>query len=162
MATEPRPRARAERAAPYRQPASALRARARRGRGAAGLGAVLTLAAVLGCQQREADAQLLLPATSVVATNEVLGIVTADSLRVRTQPTVRAEVLSYLRRGEVVEVLQHGEHEERIDGDVAYWVEVTYEGVRGWAFGSHVDLVAPGTPADQVSERVRATRSHRD
>jgi uncharacterized protein YgiM (DUF1202 family) len=138
-----------------------LRAAARRVAAAA---AVAVAAATLtGCQKHESSAgHLVLPATSVISTSEQRGIIAADSLRVRAQPSVRAEVLSHFRRGEVVEVLQHGEHEERIDGDVAYWVEVTYEGVRGWAFGSHVDLVAPGTPADQVSERVRATRSHRD
>ena len=154
MPIDPRSRAPVRRG-PDRQPAAA--------RGVMGLGAALAVAvATLGCQQHESDARLLLPATSVVATNEVFGIVVADSLRVRTQPTVRAEVLSYLRRGEVVEVLQRGEYEERIAGDVGYWFEVSYEGVRGWAFGSHVELLAPGTAADEVSARARAARVGHD
>ena len=132
----------------------------RRARAAGAAALVLALAAVaLGCQQRESDARLLLPATSVVETNEVRGIVTADSLRVRAQPSVRAEVLSYLRRGEVVEVVRRGEQQERIAGTSGHWFEVTYQGVRGWAFGSHLELVAPGTAPGEVSARVEATRS---
>ena len=100
----------------------------------------------------------MLPATTVVATNEVRGVVTAESLRVRAQPSVRAEVLSYLRRGEVVEVLRRGEQEERIDGTPGYWFEVSVEGVRGWAFGTHLDLLTPGATDAAVNARVEAAR----
>ena len=68
-------------------------------------------------------------------------MVVADSLRVRDQPSVRSEVLSYLRRGEVVEVLQRGEREEQIEGESGYWYEVTFQGVTGWVFGSHLELI---------------------
>lgn len=134
--------------------------RRRSGRAAA-LAVLLVLAAAVapGCRQREAETQLRLPATSVVATNEVRGIVTADSLRVRAQPSVRSEVLSYLRRGEVVEVLQRGEQQERIDGALGYWLEVTFEGVRGWAFGSHLEVLAPGAADGEVNARVQAALS---
>ena len=126
----------------------------------AALGAVLVVgAAALGCQQYESEERLLLPATTVVATNEVRGIVIADSLRVRAQPSVRAEVLSYLRRGEVVEVVRRGEQEERIAGDLGYWFEVTFQGVRGWAFGTHLDLLAPGATDAEVNARAEAARS---
>lgn len=125
---------------------------------AAAAAALLLAAAALGCQQRESAAHLVLPATSVVETNEVRGVVTADSLRVRAQPSVRAEVLSYLRRGEVVEVVGRGEQQERIDGTPGYWLEVSYQGVRGWAFGSHLELAEPGAAAGEVSARVRAAR----
>ena len=128
---------------------------------AAALAVLLVLAAAVtpGCRQREAETQLRLPATSVVATNEVRGIVTADSLRVRAQASVRSEVLSYLRRGEVVEVLQRGEQQERIDGALGYWLEVTFEGVRGWAFGSHLEVLAPGAADGGVNARVQAALS---
>ena len=123
-------------------------------------GLLLALAAAgASCQKQEPAAQLLLPTTTVVATNEWRGIVTADSLRVRFQPSVRAKVLSYLRRGEVVEVLQRGTDQERIAGAVAYWFEVSYQGVRGWVFGSHLDLIDPGAGADEVRMLVRATRT---
>ena len=116
-------------------------------------------AATLGCQQDQSEERLLLPATTVVATNEVRGIVIADSLRVRVQPSVRAEVLSYLRRGEVVEVMRRGEQEERIGGNQGYWFEVTFEGVRGWVFGTHLDLLSPGATDAAVNARVEAARS---
>jgi len=121
--------------------------------------ALVACVAALGCQQDESEERLLLPATTVVATNEVRGVVTADSLRVRARPSVRAEVISYLRRGEVVEVLRRGEQEERIDGTPGYWLEVTFQGVRGWAFGTHLDLLAPGASDAAVNARAEAARS---
>ena len=159
--TEQRAPAAAGAPARPRLPASRAGAKARRRGGSAALGAALVVgAAALGCQQDQSEERLLLPATTVVATNEVRGIVTADSLRVRARPSVRAEVLSYLRRGEVVEVLRRGEQEERVGGDQGYWLEVTFDGVRGWAFGTHLDLLSPGATDAAVNARVEAARSH--
>ena len=106
------------------------------------LGVVLVTAALtVGCRGREPETAIVLPPTSVVAVQEQHGMVVADSLRVRAQPSVRSEVLSYLRRDEVVEVLQRGEREEQIEGEIGYWYEVTYQGVTGWVFGSHLELI---------------------
>ena len=157
---EPRPRVAAGPKAQHGLPDATAGRKPRRRGGLAVLSAVLVVgAAALGCQQHETEERLLLPATTVVATNEVRGIVTAESLRVRAQPSVRAQVLSYLRRGEVVEALRRGEQEERIGGDLGYWFEVTFQGVRGWAFGTHLDRLAPGATDAEVNARVKAARS---
>ena len=127
---------------------------------AAALAAVVLAAALTGCQQQESPGgHLVLPATSVISTSEQRAVIAADSLRVRVQPSVRAEVLSHFRRGEVVEVLRRGEFEERVAGDVAHWFEVTHQGVRGWVFGSHLELVTPGTAAAEVEALVRTVRA---
>ena len=134
---------------------------ARRGAGAAvALAAVALAAAMTGCQKQESSAgHLVLPATSVISTSEQRAIIAADSLRVRTRPSVRAEVLSHFRRGEVVEVVRRGEFEERVAGDVDHWFEVSHQGVRGWVFGSHLEMVTPGTAAAEVEALVRAVRA---
>ena len=138
-----------------------LRAAARRV--AAAAAAVLAAAALTGCQKHESSAQhLVLPATSVISTSEQRGIIAAEFLRVRAQPSVRAEVLSHFRRGEVVEVLRRGEFEERVAGDLAYWFEVTHQGVRGWVFGSHLEMVTQGADAAEVDARVRDVRAAGD
>ena len=132
--------------------------------GLAGIAAVVLAAAMLaGCQKNESSAgRLVLPATSVVSTSEQRAVIAADSLRVRAQPSVRATVLSHFRRGEVVEVLRRGEFEERIAGNLAYWFEVTHQGVRGWVFGSHLELVTPGADAAEVAALVRDVRAAGD
>ena len=138
-----------------------LRLRVRRVSGAASLAAAaLAAAALIGCQKQETSAgHLVLPATSVIATSEQRAIIAADSLRVRAQPSVRAQVLSHFRRGEVVEVLRRGEVEERVGGDLGHWFEVTHQGVRGWVFGSHLELVTPGAGAAEVDALVRDIRA---
>ena len=122
--------------------------------------AAVAVAALTGCQNQESSAgHLVLPPTSVISTSEQRGIIAAGFLRVRAQPSVRAEVLSHFRRGEVVEVLRRGDFEERVAGDLAYWFEVTHQGVRGWVFGSHLELVTAGADAAEVEARVRDVRA---
>ena len=135
--------------------------RARRAAGTALALATVALAAALsGCQKQESSGgHLVLPATSVISTSEQRAIIAADSLRVRAEPSVRAKVLSHFRRGEVVEVLRRGEFEERVAGDVGHWFEVTHQGVRGWVFGSHLELVTAGAAAAEVDALVRAIRA---
>ena len=140
-----------------------LRAVARRVAAAAAAAVAVAAATLTGCQKHESSAgHLVLPATSVISTSEQRGIIAADSLRVRAQPSVRAEVLSHFRRGEVVEVLRRGEFEERVAGDLAYWFEVTHQGVRGWVFGSHLEMVTAGADAAEVAARVRDVRAAGD
>ena len=129
-------------------------------RAGAALLLVVTAAAPTACRKQETDAQeLTLPPTSVISTSEQHGIVAADSLRVRVQPSARAEVLSHFRRGEVVQVLQRGEFQERVAGNLAYWFEVNHQGVRGWVFGFHLELFAPGTDIAEVQARAHAVRA---
>lgn len=137
---------------------------ARRRAGRAGIAAAMLAAAALtGCQKGESSAaHLVLPATSVVSTSEQRAVIAADSLRVRAQPSVRAQVLSHFRRGEVVQVLRRGEFEERIAGNLAHWFEVTHQGVRGWVFGSHLELATPGADAAEVAALVRDVRAAGD
>ena len=116
-------------------------------------------AVLAACRKQETGArQLTLPPTSVISTSERYGIIAADSLRVRAQPSVRAEVLAHFRRGEVVQVVERGEHQERVAGNLAYWFEVNHQGVRGWVFGSHLELFPPGTDSAEVRDRARVVR----
>ena len=100
-------------------------------------------AMITSCRNQEPISPLLLPSTSVIETSEVWAVVTADSLRLRAQPTLRAKILSNLYRGEVVEIFKRSEEKENIDGKTDFWFEVTIEGVNGWVFGSHLELVGP-------------------
>ena len=132
----------------------------RRGARATVAAAAVLAAALTGCQKQESSTgHLVLPATTVISTSEQRAIIAADSLRVRVQPSVRARVLAHFRRGEVVEVLRRGEFEERVAGDLAHWFEVTHQGVRGWVFGSHLELVPPASGAAEVAALVRDIRA---
>ena len=98
---------------------------------------------ISSCQNQEPVKPPLLPSNSVVETSDVWGVVTADSLRLRLQPSLRAKILSNLIRGEVVKILKRGDVQESINGATNYWFEVMIEGVNGWVFGSHLELVRP-------------------
>ena len=106
------------------------------------LGVVLAAAAAgLGCRGRQSETTLVLAPTSVVTVEEQYAMVAADSLRVRVEPSVRSEVLAYLRRGEIVEVLEQGASEQRIGDNTSYWYRINYQAVTGWVFGAHLEML---------------------
>jgi hypothetical protein len=100
----------------------------------------LTAVALSNCGQSSTQEEILLPATSVLTTGQRWGVVRSEFLRVRESAALSAEVLSYLRRGEVIEVLSRSDRREQVEGESEYWYQVSHEGVRGWAYGAYIGI----------------------
>ena len=102
--------------------------------------AALATAALTGCGQRPVAEEMVLPPTSELTTGQQWGVVRSEFLRLRADATLRGEVLAYLRRGEIIEVMGRGDSPREIEGESEYWYQVSYEGVRGWAFGAYIGV----------------------
>lgn len=111
---------------------------------------VVLVVLISSCYNQEPVNPPLLPSNSVIETSDVWGVVTAESLRLRLQPSLRAKILSNLSRGDVVKILKRGEVQESINGETDFWFKVTIEGVSGWVFGSHLELVRPADKRAQM------------
>lgn len=104
------------------------------------VGLLLVVALAIGCGQRAPEAEIVLPTTTVLTTGQQWGVVTSEFLRVRESAVLSAEILSYLRRGEVIEVLGRSDRREQVEGESEYWYHVSHEGVRGWAYGAYIGV----------------------
>lgn len=126
--------------------------------GAAPRGAALavavaaTWAAVAACQAPQARPALDLPPTPVLAMSTRWAVVLAEVLRLRSEPTLNGQVLSWLPEGTRVEVLMRAPEAVEVDGQTDYWYQVNHNGVRGWTFGAFIAEVAvqAGTGAGET------------
>jgi hypothetical protein len=76
-------------------------------------------------------------------------------LRVRAEPTNRSEVLSHIRTGVVVEVIGRSDAEDTVENDVAYWYRINYDGLKGWVFGSYLEIFDSRGQAEKYAETLR-------
>ncbi len=94
---------------------------------------------------------MTLPPTPVLSIRSTWAVVKSPLLRVREGPSNQATVLSHIRLGAVVEVLTRGDKEETVENESAYWYRVDYQGLKGWVFGSYIELFDSRTKADKFS-----------
>lgn len=110
---------------------------------------------VFGCGKEQPVERVELPATPVLTLRSSWAVVRSPFLRVRQEPLARAEILAHLRRGSVMEILSKTERRETIDGVADYWYQINYEGLRGWVFGSFVQVMDSRTKADDYARDLR-------
>ncbi len=67
-------------------------------------------------------------------------VITGDSVRVRTQPSVREDVRGTLNKGARVQVISRTDFSDTIDGYAAPWYEIVYGEYGGFVFGRYVKL----------------------
>lgn len=66
-------------------------------------------------------------------------------VRMRADHSVKAEVVFYLKAGEIVEILDHTPEPVTIEGSTDYWYKVrTFDSYEGWSYGTYLEeLEAP-------------------
>jgi hypothetical protein len=69
------------------------------------------------------------------------GVLNDSRVRVRAHPTLGAEILGHLERGDRVEVLERSGLRESIGEMNDFWYRIlTEDGLAGWAYGHFIDL----------------------
>lgn len=112
------------------------------------LGASAVLAA---CTRNGTSERVTLPPTPVLSIRSTWAVVKSPLLRVREGPSNQATVLSHIRMGAVMEVLTRGDKEETVENESAYWYRIDYQGLKGWVFGSYIELFDSRSKADKFS-----------
>jgi hypothetical protein len=121
--------------------------------------AFLILAAVIfavpvACRGRRPE-RITLPSTPVLSIRSTWAAVKSPLLRVRAEPSNRAEVLSHIRIGVVVEIIGRSDNEETLENEVAYWYRVNYDGLKGWVFGSYLEIFDSRSLAEKYAEKLQ-------
>ena len=119
---------------------------------------VLLLAAValatVACGSRQ-DETIVLPSTPVISVGSRWGVVTSNYLRMRGRPSESAEVVEGLPRGTVVEIIGTSDSQETVGGQKAYWLQLNIGGLRGWAFGSYLQVAESRARAQAIAAELR-------
>ena len=82
-------------------------------------------------------------------------MVKSPLLRVRSEPSSKSEVLSHIRTGVVVEVIGRSDSEDMVENDVGYWYRINYDGLKGWVFGSYLEIFDSRGHAEKYAESLQ-------
>jgi hypothetical protein len=141
----------------YRSRAASLPARRTLGVGRALLAvlAAFTVCCLGSCGRSGATERVSLPPTPVLSIRSTWAVVKSPLLRVREEPTSQSVVLSHIRMGAVLEVLTKSDKEDTVENEPAFWYRVDYQGLKGWVFGSYIEIFDSRIKADQYAARLR-------
>ena len=118
--------------------------------------ACIGVAAAMGaCTRSGTSERVTLPPTPVLSIRSTWAVVKSPLLRVREGPSNQATVLSHIRLGAVMEVMTRGDKEDTVENESAYWYRIDYQGLKGWVFGSYIELFDSRGKADKFSSSLQ-------
>ena len=112
---------------------------------------VLALMTLGACGRSGSSERVTLPPTPVLSIRSTWAVVKSPLLRVRSDPSNQATVLSHIRLGAVMEVLTRSDKEDTVESETAYWYRIDYQGLKGWVFGNYIELFETRAKADKFS-----------
>ena len=115
----------------------------------------LALVALVGCGRSGSSERVTLPPTPVLSIRSTWAVVRSPLLRVREEPSSQATVLSHIRMGAVMEVLTRADKEDTVENESAFWYRIDYQGLKGWVFGSYIELFDSRSKADKFSSTLQ-------
>ncbi len=116
---------------------------------------LLAVVLVIGSCGARQEETIVLPATPVISVASRWAVVTSNYMRMRTRPSESAEVVEGLPRGTVVEVVGTSDTQATVEGQKAYWLQLNIEGLRGWGFGAHLQVVESRARAQAIAAELR-------
>lgn len=113
----------------------------------------LCVALSASCGRDETQRKVNLPSTPVLTVRTTWAVVTSPLLRVREEPVNNATVLAHIRMNAVVEIIAKSDKEETVDEQTGYWYRVNYEGLKGWVFGTYIEIFDSKSKAEKFAEK---------
>jgi hypothetical protein len=109
---------------------------------------VLLLSVAASCSRGGSSERVTLPPTAVLSIRKTWAVVRSPLLRVRDDSTSQSTVLSHIRMGAVMEVLTRSDKEDIVENETAYWYRIDFQGLKGWVFGSYIEIFDTRAKAD--------------
>jgi uncharacterized protein YgiM (DUF1202 family) len=120
---------------------------------------ILLLAASLtlpvSCSRSGGTERVILPPTPVLSIRSTWAVVKSPLLRVRQDASNQATVLSHIRLGAVVEVLTKSDKEDSVENESAFWYRIDYQGLKGWVFGSYIEIFDSRSKAENFAAKIQ-------
>jgi hypothetical protein len=115
--------------------------------------AFLIALSCVSCARNDNQRKVSFPPAPVLTVRSTWAVVTSPLLRLREEPTNKGTVLSHIRMGAVVEVIAKSDKEETIEEQTGYWYRINYEGLKGWVFGTYLEVFDSRSKADTFAEK---------
>ncbi len=93
-----------------------------------------------------------LPVTQAITKKSNYALITSSHLRLRTDPTISSKAITILWKGYIMEILRKSDSRDFVEGKENYWYLISYDGLKGWVFGSYIDVFSSKEKALAASE----------
>lgn len=100
----------------------------------------LVVLSFFSCGNHSPYEGLKLPPTPVLTVQTYYGVVDFAYIRVRDDARSDAALVTMLRGGTIVEIVTSSSNEETIEGKTNRWYQISFQGRRGWVFGSYLKI----------------------
>jgi hypothetical protein len=110
---------------------------------------------LLSCGGSGGAERVSLPPTPVLSIRSTWAVVKSPLLRVREEPSNSSVVLSHVRMASLVEVLTKSDRTDTVERESDFWYRVDYQGLKGWVFGSYIEIFDSRAKAQQFSATLR-------
>ena len=110
---------------------------------------------LVSCGRSGGTERVILPPTPVLSIRSTWAVVKSPLLRVRQDPSNQATVLSHIRLGAIVEVLTKSDKEDSLENESAFWYRIDYQGLKGWVFGSYIEIFDSRTKAENFAAKLQ-------
>jgi hypothetical protein len=110
---------------------------------------------LLSCGGSGGGERVSLPPTPVLSIRSTWAVVKSPLLRVREEPVNSSVVLSHIRMAALVEVLTKSDKVDMVERESNYWYRVDYQGLKGWVFGSYIEIFDSRAKAQQFSATLK-------
>jgi hypothetical protein len=115
------------------------------------LPASLSVLLLFSCGASGNGERVSLPPTPVLSIRSTWAVVKSPLLRVREEPSNSSVVLSHVRMASLVEVLTKSDKTDTVERESDFWYRVDYQGLKGWVFGSYIEIFDSRAKAQQFS-----------
>ncbi len=117
--------------------------------------ALFLLSAPISCRREGRQERVSFPPTPVLTIRSTWAVVKSALLRMREEPSNKSKVMSHIRMGVVVEVIAKSDNEETVENETAPWFRINYGGMKGWVFGSYLQVFDSRAKAESFAETLK-------
>ncbi len=117
--------------------------------------AFFLLSAPISCRREGGQERVSFPPTPVLTIRSTWAVVKSELLRMREEPSNKSKVMSHIRMGVVVEVIAKSDNEETVENESAPWYRINYGGMKGWVFGSYLQVFDSRAKAESFAEKLK-------
>jgi hypothetical protein len=109
----------------------------------------------ISCRREGRLERVSFPPTPVLTIRSTWAVVKSALLRMREEPSNKSKVMSHIRMGVVVEVIAKSDNEETLENETASWYRINYGGMKGWVFGSYLQVFDSHAKAVGFAEKLK-------
>ena len=101
---------------------------------------IIHLLFLFTCKSEDSHSEITFPTTPVLSITSSWGVVKANFLRIREEPSKNSKVVHHIRKSSIIEILSKTDKKEIIEELESYWYRINFDGLRGWIFGGYLDM----------------------